>query len=195
MRSLLADFTALDRRVDFVRLTLSAAGQDVPRRVAASVVHLGVVGRILAPALAAVALGGRAPLLTADELWWQDDLGGVFPLSVSLSAGMPGDDRMLDGVIGAFSGVFEERYGVPARTLSGNVASTVNSAARQLAVARPALGDAARLAADAVLSDERVEGGRLRAGPGFRRRSCCLIYQAAGSRAGVCGDCVLTPGA
>jgi hypothetical protein len=42
-----------------------------------------------------------------------------------------------------------------------------------------------------VLADHRVDGGNLHSGPGFRRRSCCLIYQAAGARVAVCGDCVL----
>ena len=38
---------------------------------------------------------------------------------------------------------------------------------------------------------DRVTGGVLRAGPGFRRRSCCLIYRVFGRPQGLCGDCVL----
>ena len=74
----------------------------------------------------------------------------------------------------------------------GNVASAANSAARLVATARPDRADAAHAAADQILADPRVEDGRLRSGPSFRRRSCCLIYRIAGTTAAACGDCVLT---
>lgn len=168
-------------------MTLEAGGQAVPPRVAGSVVQLGVLARILAPAVAISAVDLGAVSLDPDELWWQDDFGGAFALSVApaVSPDWPG------AVVEEFNAVFAARYGVPLPSLWGNIASGVNSAARQLARARPRLVSSAWSAADAVLADPRVEGGRLRAGEGFRRRSCCLIYQAAGSRAAVCGDCVL----
>mgnify|MGYP002653128777 CR=1 FL=1 len=55
-------------------------------------------------------------------------------------------------------------------------------------------GMLARRHADLFLAHPYVEGGHLRAGPNFRRRSCCLIYQVSGDRTAVCGDCVLTSG-
>ena len=168
--------------------TLRAARPDLPKRVAASVVQLGVVARILAPALAVEASGLGAVSLAATDVWWQDDLGGVYPLSLTTTT--VESDR-LDGAVSELTDLIRSRYGVPPRVLWGNVASAANSAARQLATARPDLAEPARAAADAVLADHRVDGGKLRCGPGFRRRSCCLIYQAAGARVAVCGDCVL----
>ena len=189
LRSVFQDPTPLDDRVEFARLTLQAGGRSVPTRVAASVVQLGVLARILAPALAATALRLGPLALDADALWWQDDLGGVYPLSVTSGS----EICLTGGVITELTALFRQRYGVPPRTLWGNVGSAANGAARQLARLRPNLGGVAHLAANAVLGDPRVDGGRLCAGPDFRRRSCCLIYQAAGSRVTVCGDCVLRP--
>ena len=42
-----------------------------------------------------------------------------------------------------------------------------------------------------VAKIDKQRGGNLSSAPGFRRRSCCLIYQATGARVAVCGDCVL----
>jgi FhuF-like iron-sulfur protein len=171
-----------------VQATLRAARPDVHIRVAASMVQLGVVARILAPALAIEASGLGAVSLTATDLWWQDDLGGVYPLSLTTTT--VGSDR-LDGAVTELTDLIRSRYGVPARALWGNIASAANSAAHQLAAARPDLAEPARAVADAVLADNRLDGGNLHSGTGFRRRSCCLIYQAAGTRVAVCGDCVL----
>jgi hypothetical protein len=187
LRSLSEDIRPLDDRVEFVQNTLQAAGQNVPRRVAASVVQLGVLARILAPALAGAALELGPVALDSEALWWQDDLGGAYPLSVTWGSAID----LTDGALSELTAVFGDRYGVPRPTLWGNIASAANGAARQLVLVRPDLTEAAYLAAGTVLSDPRVEGGRLRPGADFRRRSCCLIYQAAGSRLAVCGDCVL----
>jgi hypothetical protein len=187
LRDLLGNLEPLEARVGFVRRTLQAGGHDVPNRVAASVVQLGLLARILAPALAADALGLGQISLDPEDLWWQDDLGGAYPLSVTPAAGgeLPGE------VVDEFNAVFANRYAVPPKTLWGNVASGANSAARQLIRSRADLEVRATRAADAILADPRVEGGALRSGPAFRRRSCCLIYQAAGSRSAICGDCIL----
>jgi FhuF 2Fe-2S C-terminal domain len=187
LRSLSEDAGPLDDRVEFVQMTLQAGGQNIPRRVAASVVQLGVLARILAPALAAAALGLEPVALDSGALWWQDDLGGAYPLSVTSGSVI----NLIGGVVSEFTALFADRYRVPLRTLWGNVASAANAAAGQLVLTRPDLADSAYLVAGAVLRDPRVEGGRLRPGADFRRRSCCLIYQAAGSRVAVCGDCVL----
>lgn len=188
LRELLDDPTPVDARVQFVRVTLSAGGVDVPVRVAGSVVQLGMSGRLLAPALAAQALGFSPVSLDAADVWCQDDLGGVFPLSVTGGSSA----RLIDAAIVELGELFARRYGVPNRTLWGNLASTINSAARQLALARPELASAAWQVVDSALADPRLDGGRLRAGFSFRRRSCCLIYRAYGSRVAVCGDCVLS---
>lgn len=122
-------------------------------------------------------------------MWWQDELGGPFPLSVVTRVG---EDNSLSGsaVESITQGVIHQS-GVSRRVLWGNVGSAVNSAAQLVAASRPELASAARESADTYLGDPRVDDGALRAGPDFRRRSCCLIYQLTDDRGAVCGDCVL----
>ena len=71
-----------------------------------------------------------------------------------------------------------------------NLASAVSTSVIMVTRCRP---DLRRAAIDAatdmlVLVDPRPG---ITTGPGFRRRSCCLYYQASGSRIACCGDCVL----
>lgn len=187
MRVLVDDPGALTSRVDRVRAALAASGrrdpEDIDRRVAASVAHLGLVARLLAPMIGSRALGYPV-VWSLDDLAWQDELGGSYPLSVASghTAGRPA----VEAITEAFS-----RFDVSPKVLWGNVGSAANSAAQQISRARPDLTAGARAAADGWLGDPRVDGGVLRSGPAFRRQSCCLIYQLAGDRAACCGDCVL----
>lgn len=191
---------ALSDRVDRVRAALAAGARrdplEVDPRVAVSVAHLGLVARLIAPAIGAAALGrGQVPVV-ADRLWWQDELGGPFPLSVALGEPesetiQPGTGWLSGSAVEGITIACRRAFAVSGRVLWGNVASAANSAAAMIGRSRPDLAPAARAAADAVLADVRVEGGRMRAGDGFRRRSCCLIYRLADSSAAVCGDCVL----
>lgn len=194
LSELLKQPTTLDARVAATRAALAARGPDAARvdlRVAASVTQLGVVARLIAPALGAAALGFEAIDLAADDWWWRDVLGGPVPLSVS---------RVRSAARIALQGSFVERiteavagrYVVSRRVLWGNVGSAANSAARQVAVQRPDLRSSAFEIADRLLADTRVDGGTLRSGASFRRRSCCLIYRVANSRSAACGDCVLS---
>lgn len=194
----------LDARVQRVRQALATRGDRSPdrieQRVAVSVAHLGLVARLIAPAVGAAALGATLPSAAAG-LWWQDELGGPYPLSVARPGPGPGvasDERcgrdalrLPGSPVEAITDACLAAYSVSARVLWGNVASAAVSAAGLVGAARPDLAGRARDAADALLADHRVEGGTLRAGPGFRRRSCCLIYRLVGSTAAVCGDCVL----
>ncbi|GAB2667616.1 (2Fe-2S)-binding protein [Gordonia jinhuaensis] len=181
----------LGERVRAVHAALSAgAPGEVPMRVAASVAHLGLVARVLAPALG-VQLFGAELSFDAADLYWQNRLGGPFPLSVVVQTGCGGADVSGSEFVGQLGEVMCARFSVPGATVSGNVASAINSAAQLVAGARPDLAESARAIADRWLADDRIEGGQLRAGPDFRRRSCCLIYQVTGSREAVCGDCVL----
>ena len=80
-----ADPAGLRERVGLVRGALAAragcAPSGIELRVAASVTQLGLVARIIAPALAAQTTGH--PLdLRLSGLWWQDTAGGPVPLSV-----------------------------------------------------------------------------------------------------------------
>lgn len=187
MRVLVDDPDTLTSRVDRVRAALAASGrrdpEDIDRRVAASVAHLGLIARLLAPMIGVRALGYPA-VWSIEDLAWQDELGGPYPLSVASdpTEGAPA----VEAITEAFG-----RFDVSPKVLWGNVGSAANSAAQQIGRARPELAEAARKAADDVLADPRVDGGVLGSGPAFRRRSCCLIYQLAGNRAACCGDCVL----
>jgi len=183
MAELIDDPDALTARVQKVRTALMGNGEP-QIRVAASVAHLGLVARLIAPMIGTAALGEPVSWSLAD-LAWQDQLGGPYPLSVV--AQPTGGTPAVEVLTNAFG-----RFGVSPKVLWGNVGSAANSAAQQIGRARPDLAEQARKAADAVLADPRVDGGVLRSGPAFRRSSCCLIYQLAGDRAACCGDCVLT---
>nr|WP_238534887.1 (2Fe-2S)-binding protein [Gordonia polyisoprenivorans] len=191
MADLIEDAHLLEARVDRVRAALGAgATSPVERRVAASVTHLGLVARLIAPMIAVAALDEPPISVAAEDLWWQDELGGPYPLSVTTAA-TDVRSNLADGIVGALTDAVGNGFGVSGRTLWGNVASATNSAARLIATTRPEVAVRALAAADDVLSEPRVEDGLLRAGPGFRRRSCCLIYRVSGDRGAVCGDCVL----
>ncbi|MEN3357784.1 MAG: hypothetical protein V7637_1766 [Mycobacteriales bacterium] len=184
----------LEARVRAVRVALAGgAGRpvdDIDPRVATSVAQLGLVARLLAPRIAAVALGFGHLAVGPGDVWWQDRLGGPFPLSVANNGAgpVPGSGSLVDLLTAATA----DRFPVAPRVLWGNVASAANSAARLVAVTRPDRATAARDAADTILSDPRIEDGELRSGPSFRRRSCCLIYRLSDTREAVCADCVLT---
>jgi hypothetical protein len=187
----------LDRRVSAVQAALtppsSRADPHVEIQVAASITQLGLVARILAPVIAVAALTDQRVSLCVPELWWQDRLGGPFPLSVHL--GVPSDARShmdLDGsAVEAVSQAVAERYAVSGQVLWGNVASAVNSAAQQLTAARPDAAQRAAAIAAELLANPRLHGEPAQSSPAFRRNSCCLIYRLAGDPSAVCGDCVL----
>jgi hypothetical protein len=206
----------LGERVSVVRAALA---QDRPpgaveQRVAASVTQLGLVARLLSPAIAVAAAHGRVLELDPGTAWWQPVLGGPFPLSLPADAvgaqaggtgggpGTPGDPRhaaglLRDGLLdGPVRQVVELTAGmsVSRAVLWGNVASAINGATAMIARARPGLAGPAQVAGAALLQYgplARAFTGTLAGG--FRRRNCCLIYRASpGPRmAAVCGDCIL----
>ena len=183
----------LDSRVRPVRSALALGDNrpeaDVELRVAASVAHLGVVARLLAPAIGAIALGEQGLSLDVADLRWQNQLGGPFPLSTVIRTG---HSSVLRGdAVEALTLGFASTYSLSDQVLWGNVGSAANTAAGLIAVQRPDLERRARMAADAILADPRVDGGELRSGEDFRRKSCCLLYRLTGDRIAVCGDCVL----
>ncbi|WP_427896100.1 (2Fe-2S)-binding protein [Kribbella sp. GL6] len=169
----------------------AASGQDpaaIEPRVAASVTHLGMVARLISPALAAVVLEDRVPNLTLDQLHWQPVLGGTFPLSLPPIPPAGGDlhHELFDGPLPAIAQAFD----LSDHILVGNVASAVNGAATALSNAAPTLATRARAVATALLDVPPLRDAHT-SNP-FRRRSCCLIYRAAPDHNGpLCGDCVL----
>jgi FhuF 2Fe-2S C-terminal domain len=189
----LVEGAALAARIDAVRTALAhrAGGQpaDVEIRVAASVTHLGLIARILSVAIGAIALGHTPFSLSLDDVWWQNELGGPYPLSVAPTptTEVPGAGPAVEAITTAIA----ERYAVSHQVLWGNIGSAANSAAQLISTARADLKSTAHAAADAVLTDPRVDGGTVRPGPSFRRRSCCLIYRIANDRTATCGDCIL----
>ena len=177
--------------------------EEIPLRVAASVTHLGLVARLIAPVLAATA-GQRHLDMRLAGLWWQDKLGGPAPLSIP-APGDPGRGQrgcdlladsacqlLLDDVIAPITAATSDLAPVSGQVLWGNVASAVNGAAKQLAALRPDLGRQGWAAAAAFFTCPQLGRERQRPGPAFRRSSCCLIYQLAPDQAhSICGDCVL----
>jgi hypothetical protein len=197
----------LRERIGSVRAALAASGGlavgEIEPRVAASAAHLGLVARLIAPALGAPVL--RCPLdIRPDVLWWQDVLGGPLPLSVPASdpAGADrtsGADPMAQGwsqqlfeqLLAPLTAAVARLVPVSGRVLWGNVASAVNAAAAQVAGQRPDLAEDAWQAAGRLFGSPWLRDERHPPGPEFRRSSCCLFYRQPGNPSAVCGDCVL----
>ena len=186
---------AMAERVSGVRAYLAAGtGQDasaVEPRVAASVVHLGLVARVVSPLFALAVLHRQVGGVRAADLCWQPTLGSMFPLSVREAAlGSSGD--VTTGVV-AELGAAIARFGVNEHILRGNVASALAGAAKTLTAARPDRRDDIRALINRLLGGSHLAGsGGFEPGGAFRRRSCCLIYRAAPDHnGGLCGDCVL----
>jgi hypothetical protein len=205
MSELLDDPRVLEDRVAQVRVALAGPRSisEIEVRVAASVMHLGLVARLLSPVLAEATILDRSPSVVLSDLWWRPELGGAFPLSVPSPTGSSSPDdpaprasgvgyQVLDGLIGPLSDRVGSRFGVSRQVLAGNVVSALNGSVRMLAAARPEWADRALVVASALRQSPWLVGENSALGSGFRRRSCCLIYRAgpAGPR-GVCGDCVL----
>lgn len=176
---------ALRARVEYVAAALHSPGSEpVDARTAASTEHFGLVARLVAAHICGRALGFWLDL-SASSIWWQQLEGGLLSLSFTRSEPR---DPLRDNSIKRLTDTVQRLYGVSPHVLWGNVGSAANSTLSLLRTTRPDLLPAARRAADELLSDPRIDGGRLRSGPDFRRRSCCLIYRAGTA---VCGDCVL----
>jgi hypothetical protein len=191
-------------RIASVRAALATAGDhpaaEIDPRAAASTAHLGLVARLVAPALGAAVLG-ECVSLQPDGLWWQDTLGGPVPLSVPVpppgGAVPPGDlaERLLTDVVAPVTEATSRLASLSGQVLWGNAASAVNAAARQVAVSRPALATGAWEAARALFASPWLRRERHPPGVAYRRSSCCLYYRLApdapSGRSAICGDCVL----
>lgn len=197
LAELTEDPAVMEERVAGVRAFLAAGtGQDIEAvelRVAASVVHLGLVARVASPLTAlAVGYGWRGSVWAAD-LRWQPGLASTFPLSISESAlERAGSRAITDGVIAELETAIAP-FGVNRHIMRGNVASALAGAVKTLSAARPELADRASAMLQVLLAGPVLRGsaGHRRDGT-FRRRSCCLIYRAAPDHDGaLCGDCAL----
>ena len=201
-------------RVASVRAALAASGGravgEIEPRVAASAVHLGLVARLIAPALGAAVLAVPARHASRRAL-----VAGRSSAArrrsrsrrrraarPRASAGRPGrgnrrrgewDRLLLDETVAPVTAAVALLVPVSGRVLWGNVASAVNAAAAQVARQRPGPGRPARGRRPGACSRSPwLRAERNPPGPAFRRSSCCLFYRLApGNPSAVCGDCVL----
>jgi hypothetical protein len=211
MSELAEDPAVLTDRVHAARTLLAAnGGQDVEAvelRVAASVVHLGLMARVASPLLALAVLHGRTSPVTLRDLRWQPTPGSTFPLSIADTALADWPDTadrtpevlahalgtgLIEKAVTELCDVFHP-FGVSPRVLWGNVASALNGACGILARARPDHAPRIQATLSALLQQSVLaDTWQTSLDDRFQRRSCCLIYRAAPGRAGaLCGDCVL----
>lgn len=192
----------LDRRVDQVRAAL-AAGPGSPAvkpAVAASLTHLGLVARLVAPLLGAALLGGVLPVTPAHRVHLRPNGANPLPLAVVGSTDVPVrtaaelaaamTHAWLRPVIDPLTAAVRASFALSAHVLDGNVASAVAGALRMAAAASPETGPRTAEALDAMLEGPLAGTGRRKPDGSFVRRSCCLFYRLPG--AGTCLDCILT---
>jgi ferric iron reductase protein FhuF len=200
--ALTADPEPLRRRAAEVR-TLLAAGPGTPQveqAVVASLVHLGLVARLVAPLLGAALLTGVLPVTAIDHVHVR--LAGANPLPLAFRTTSPDavataadlaaafDRGWLVPAVEPFTRTVQAGWSVSPQVLHGNVASAVAGALRMAATSRPELTGRADAVLQALLGSGPLAGtGRRREDGSFVRRSCCLFYRVPG--AGTCDDCVL----
>jgi len=202
------DPAVLADRVATVRAILADGGgqpvEAVELRVAASVVHLGLVARIASPVLALAVLEGRARAVRLADLRWQPQPGSAFPLSLAAYPDqdpLPDDPAALARALGrtlldlAAAELAEavRPYGVSRHIAWGNTASALAGATTMLVTARPGAAPRLHTVLAGLLDHPSLRGTAALGRDGrFLRRSCCLIYRAAPDRDGpLCGDCAL----
>lgn len=194
MSELVDDPERLRARIEKVAAALAArSGQSatsIDRRVAGSVTQLGLTARIVAPHLAAYALDLPRHDLRLGSLWWQDTLGGPYPLIAPAVSHIA--MSILDDPIEPLTLAVHHLARTPLRVLWGNIASAINSAAMAIIATQPPTVERGTLeAVRNLFADPRLAQETSPPGHHFRRHSCCLIYRVAGTRAAICGDCIL----
>lgn len=215
---LVADPGVLSERVADARAVIAGraglAPAEVAERVAASIVFLGLVSRLVSPSLGAAVLGGVIPDLAEEDLWWRPVPGGPVPLAAvpvpgrhvgDLSTGSRLDgaaallsERCVQGVAGPAARSFGSLFRLSPQVLWGNVASALAGAAGMLAGTFPQRAEAAGRLTGRILAAGPLRGTGDFVQPDASqprrflvRRSCCLFYRVPGAE--TCGDCVLTP--
>ncbi|MGI8667380.1 MAG: (2Fe-2S)-binding protein [Jatrophihabitans sp.] len=193
-------------RIAMIQATLARNSGRPPSavelRVAASITHQGLATRVLSPALAVAVTSGLLLDVGWHRLRWQPGFGGAFPLSIQLDppAGEPelGElagrfaAHILRGPMAELATAVQACCRLAPAIITGNLASAINGAATSLVRQRPAQAARAFALTRAILAEPVLAVQNPVAGPGFRRRSCCLLYRAsAGGRAALCPDCVL----
>lgn len=199
--ALCADHEVLRRRAAEVHGVLAAPiGLPlIAPAVVASVTHLGLVARLLAPVLGAAVLYDVLPVAPAAGV--RMHLSGANPLPMALdvaaavTVAAPADlatalhRHWLTPAVEPLTRAVRASWSVSPRVLGGNVASAIAGALRMVATARPELTRRTEVLLDALLEGPLTGRGGRREDGSFQRRSCCLFYRLPG--AGTCADCVL----
>ena len=191
--SALLDTDGLALHYGRVQAALTPIGRPpVSPRVAASVGHLGLLARVICPAVGAAALGRSLDL---GMTWWLPVSGGVLPLAAPPTAIGPSLDLNPLRDIARELVDRTAHFSVSPQVLWGNVSSALNGAAAAILTARPDLADTVRPIVDDLLGELGLTSSHTGApGGDFRRRSCCLFYLSnPAGRDSCCGDCVLRP--
>ncbi|GHE12807.1 hypothetical protein [Klenkia taihuensis] len=172
-------------------------GSAAAAREVHSLVHLGVVARVLSPALGAALATGVLPVPASVVLQpvgsnpvpmaW----AGVRAVAVrtpdDVAAGLAA--HWLTPLVDPWTAAVAARSVSP-RVLTGNVVSALHGTAVVVAGARPGLAARTRAVLDALLAAGPLAGtGGWRPDGGFARRSCCLLQRLPGALP--CADCVL----
>lgn len=193
---------ALSHRVETVATRLGTA----ERRVAVSLAHQGLAGRLWSIALGPAVLAGDVPDLAADTLWWHpdrstpDELWLPAPTALTSTTGEDLTTRLEAAVLHqhlvSLHRALNAISPVSPRVLWGNAASALVGTLRVLhswcsgTGRREAAERAVTLAASLLdTAPLRGTGAFDPVTPAFSRRSCCLYYRVPGG--GLCGDCVL----
>jgi ferric iron reductase protein FhuF len=187
-----------------IRAVLAAGpagtGAVLKPAVVASLTHLGLVARLIAPPLSAALVTGVLPVAPPERVHLR--LAGANPIPLALQAPSavpvagPADlaaalhRHWLAPAAVPLTRAVRTAGRVSRQVLDGNVSSALASALAMTAAQRPDLAAAAGATLDALLRDGPLAGtGRRREDGSFVRRSCCLFYRLPG--AGTCADCIL----
>lgn len=201
----------VEQLVEHTRTALAlAAGvpaSAVEERVAASTAHLGVLARLVSPAVAMTALTSDAPDL-GRHLWLRHDQhrlvaaldyeGLVLDQAADPDGGPDLRHSLLRGVLLPLGAQLTSAARLSPGIVRGNTASALRGAVLALRTTSAQVAGLAHHLVAPVLSDPELAQA-WEVAPGapstWRRRSCCLFYRLP--HGGLCGDCALTsvPGA
>jgi hypothetical protein len=173
-----------------------------PVREAASIAFQGIAAQVVAPLFAAVAVHGVLPAADVGAaVHWRPGGGGpwLWWCAGTEVVACPDPDvlaTLFTTLLAPVVAAVRTRAAVAERVLWGNVTSSVASARRLVAAARPDVAPhAADVARQLLITAPFAATTTLRepvppdVGWTFHRRSCCLYYRVPGG--GMCGDCVL----
>lgn len=194
-------FDHLPQLVERTRTALGAqqglAHHEVDARVAASTLHLALLGRLVSPVVGVAVLDGT--VLAMDRIsTWRDTDRHVPDLGLIAAEGVACGDAT--AVAQAFAqhvlplvedlgAALDDAVGLSPQVLHSNVASALHGATVVMASADPSCADVAGATITAILRIPELDDAWTRSGGRFRRRGCCLYYRLP--RGGLCGDCVL----